>query len=212
MSEQRKKQVCALVIVLGIGAVAIDRLVIGAGATGPTDAMAQYAAPAASSTVGVASGARPAPIPPVEVALTDEKTLPRRMEKLAAERQLSADHMRDAFLAPASWQLVESPKPAPTAAPAGRPAPDQPESPAESAASAFERTYRLSTVLLNNQGGMAIVASTDGASKSRVIIVGQSLDGFTLDRVTATSAVFSQGEQTATLSLPLDAGPSAPDR
>jgi hypothetical protein len=100
------------------------------------------------------------------------------LDEFASDNSLQVDSVRDLFALPGTWR--EAPK----ATPAAPPDP----------AALFCRAHRLNAVVLDEQTSYILL-------DDRLMVPGQSLDGFTLVAVRARSAVFEREGRPVTLEL-----------
>jgi len=173
------------VLALALGGLALDRLVLDSGATGPGEASADESAPLATSPS--ATAATPAPQP----SLTNRAdTLAGRLERIAREEHFEPLQVDDAFRASPLWVK-----------PPAKSTEEKVKAPVNDA-DAFVAKHKLMAVITNSSGGAAIIGS-------QTVLVGRSVDGFTLVSVTKRSAVLEKGGQRVELALPEpSAGPS----
>jgi len=174
----------AVFVALGVALVAlvVDRLVLAPSATGP-----QPAAAAESPPGPAAAATQPptGPEAPPTAAETDPASpsagpppLASRLAAAAERFSLDPERLRDGFAPAPSW-LAELTEPPPSEPAEAAPEPETP-SPAE----AFREGHALTAVIMTQRGGSAVV-------NGRVVRLGQTVDGFTLVRLTRRSAVFA---------------------
>jgi hypothetical protein len=188
MSSTKQRKVYVAVLGLALGGLAVDRLVLDGGATGPRDAAAAIAAagapaPAAASPAGLNTLVSP--------AASRGPTLAARLEHIGKEHRLDPMCIDDAFRPSLAW-----PKPASPAAS------DRPKAAEVDPTQAFLKAHRLMAVVQNTTGGAAIV-------NGRTLTVGMEIDGFKLVRITRRSATFEREGRSIelTLATPGDAHP-----
>lgn len=194
MQLTKQQKIVAAVLALAVAAFITDRWVIGhevGDAVTAADAAAlRPAARPASPAVAAA--------PAAESAYGNVAGLAQRLENLrmtgaARGQPLNLEAVRDAFRPPAA--LVDSRK-------------------AESvdeladAARRFVDKHKLAAVIRRQSGrGVAIIEDKSSASGSLTVVVGQSLDGFTLVAVKDRVAILRRGPQRVELRLQDDANP-----
>lgn len=171
MNKQRK--ILLGVVVLGIAAVLVDRVVLSDGATDPASAQAGAFhlgdSPAAQPSRG-AVGGQPIAIPPAP-SVSDGPPISQRLRE--ARRASSQDPPRDAFTTEAAW-----------AKPRDREAVADPGQARSEAVRAFESRYRLLAVMGSGESGVALIRSLADQS-DHPLPVGGEIGGFKLLSVTA---------------------------
>ena len=177
MKLTRERKIYLAMLVVGLAALTLDRLT-----STPQSARAEDA-----STFVVERTDKPAPSGAPALAFGTEHSAvgPDLSVRLRAigERMGLESPSRDLFRAPASWAPRTAANPVPTTAPMADPF---------SPAGEFERSHRLTAVLLSDRQRHAVV---DG----KMVKPGQAIDGFMLISVTHDTAVFRAGAATAVL-------------
>ncbi len=156
--------------------VFVSILALGAGALLVDRAFLPGPKQAAAGTEPEAAGDAPAShaAPGESLPSPSRGGLAERLDDLAVARGPDPFAMRDAFALPQSWL-----------------AQNQPLGPA---AERFREAHRLTGVMLSEAGGYAVI---DG----RCLLVGQTLEGFTLVAVSERSAVLESGSDRVELEL-----------
>ena len=189
MNLSRSQKILIAVLGVGLGALAVDRLLLGGAATGPAQASAMPipGAPAPDGTAHAGAGDSSAAAPAT-------LSVAEQLRAVAAAEHLNGAVVPDAFEPSEQW--VPAPAPADNRSAARQ---------AESAADNFARSHPLSAVLTTPTGGWAMIAG-------QTVRVGQSVDGFTLVSVTEGAAVLERDGVRVELKLPLagDLGVSRP--
>jgi len=178
---QLTKQQTVLLAVLGLGAASllVDRVFIRSGVTTPQAAEAQ----ALSAPSGAAPSVQPAVSQTPQQFTT--QSIAANLDRLHAQHQYDLAAVPDALIPPPSWQpprADERSAPVPTA------------TSARDLAAIFAKHHQLQAVM---RSAGDVVALVDG----KPYIVGASLDGFTLQRVTQRSAVFAFKDVSVELTL-----------
>ena len=177
MKMTKERKIYLAMLVIGLVALVLDRLT-----SSPQNARAEDASSfvvertdksASSGGSTVATGAEHTAVGP---------DLSVRLRALGERMRLDS-HSRDLFRAPASWAPKTAVMPLATTAPVADPG---------SPAGEFERSHRLTAVLLSGRQRHAVV---DG----KMVRPGQAIDGFMLISVTHDTAVFRSGAATAVL-------------
>ncbi|MBL7140608.1 MAG: hypothetical protein ISS74_06830 [Planctomycetes bacterium] len=181
MTLTRSRKLCVAILGLALAALAVDRVFLASGTSGPKAAGASsLPAPDSADAAGASQDKKTLP------AADRPPTLAARLESAAEQFALAPTEMRDGFSIAETW-LAELQ--VPTAAHPPGPAEPQP-----SAAEAFAGRHTLTSVILTSQGGSAVI---DG----KVVPLGQAVDGFTLLRLTRESAVFGAAGEEVELRL-----------
>ncbi len=164
MTLSAKHKVYGAVLVVGVIAVTVDRvLILPDEAAADRPPSAHYAVtPPSTTAVASVSDNPPSSVSTVQAVIAD------RLEQLAASRGFDLQRVPNAFVPPTSWEVAETPE----SLPAGR-----------VAAETFMLTHVLTGVMAAGDGGYAII---DG----KTLFIGQVLDGFELLSVSDRSAVF----------------------
>jgi len=168
--------VAVAVLGLAIGALAVDRLILSAGAggsTGPSVALAGALLSMSEPAPAISHTYQDNPVP-------GGRDLPAQLEELARFQQLGLSVERDAFRIPESWMSELAPKEGPSAI----------LTPAE----AFAQNHHLEAVILAPDGGTAVI-------NGRCLSINERVSGFRLTSVTQDSAVLEAGEQRVVLRL-----------
>jgi len=176
--SSRERNVFIGILGLALAGLAVDRLFLGSGATGP----AQASAAAEAFAVDPASEA-------LEVELIDAEEEPEpftsalagRLEAFARNAGHEVGDLPDVFEPSPSWRSAPSSEGADTARPA-------------SAAETFRANHRLTAVMLSDSNPGAVV---DG----EFLRIGRELDGFVLRSVSERTAVFEADGEQAELTL-----------
>lgn len=174
----RQRKAYGLILALALAGLAVDRLVLDGGATGPQSAKALIDSPAGNAN-GVAKSPTDAAAP-----ATRATTLAGRLDQMARDKNLNLFEVDDAFRPSASWI-----KPAAAAVAAAEATP-------LSESEAFLKKHKLLALLNNSHGGAAII-------DSQTVVLGKQVDGFTLVGVTKRSAILEKDGQRVELSLPV---------
>ena len=180
------KRGIVLLGLLGLAAVAIvvDRLVQSAPAAAPQ--------PAAASSP-VSGAAHPAPARPATPTATgtpaatavQASAIADRLRRAGEGLDMDPMNLRDAFVPPESW-LARPPTPEGHAA--------APAAPVADSADRFVREHKLTSVLIDADGGIAVV-------NDKVLRVGQEIDGYRLVRLAPGTALFTGGDGGASVRL-----------
>jgi hypothetical protein len=202
MEARMQRKICGAVLTLAASAFGVDHWMIGSDAAASDGSSA---VPAAVASVSASPAApRPAgkPAPGAREAKERESTaassrsLAQRLQESADAEQLDLAVVPDAFRPSRLWEPPAPPAPpTPQAAlppPVARPDPgDQ-----------FRSRHKLTAVMQSGRdgGGMALI-------NGKMVLPGQSVDGFTLVEVRKHSAVLSAGEAVAELALEGAKGP-----
>jgi hypothetical protein len=193
-----ERKVCAGVLALAVVALGVDRLFLG-GATGPASASAAPVDPVLADPAVPGDAAPRAPIMGSTVPVA---------KQLAALETVARDI--DGFAPPSRWQKALADAQAAEAA-RGTAKPEVAEG-TDPDVKRFMR-HQLTAVLRSGSrpvGALIKVADeTAGHSSSRVVRVGEELDGFTMTDLDETTAKFAD---TATLSKSVDLGLAMGDR
>lgn len=174
----RQRKAYGLILTLALGGLAVDRLVLDGGASGPQSAEAVGGAPI-SRAVPVEANLKAEAANPA----TRASTLAGRLDRTAKEKNFDLLLVDDAFRPATSWI-----KPVVTVATAQAAAPI-------SETEAFAKKHKLLALLNNSHGGAAIIGS-------QTVVLGKQIDGFTLVGVSKRSAVLEKDGQRVELSLP----------
>lgn len=181
MKLTRERQIYAGLLVVAVGALLADQVFL---VDGPASADA-----APSSAAAMVQPVAAAAVPAVDARQFDFKvtelnaanSLALRLAAMARQHQLTAADVDNAFEPSVAWIATPiAPPPAPLPSP-GR---------------EFEARHKLTAVVTNARGGLAMV---DG----KPLEVGQELEQFVLIAVTPTTAMFRSGDATAVLQLNL---------
>lgn len=192
MNLSRKQTTYALILGLGLGALLIDRLVLGGGQTGPEDAAASVQAPSQSS----AGAARPDPTSdrPVTAGLSAGRpafTLAHDLKQIAQRQAIDPTDVRDAFRPAESWL---PPPPTSSNTPGGTDKPDD----LHVQAQAFKNAHQLFGVVASGPGGSAAIVN------NRTVKPGQSISGFKLVELGPRSATFAKESVRVTLTIQVE--------
>ena len=170
-----KHKIAGALCVLGLSAVAVDRVFIL-----PDQAAADRPPPEHYAAVERPSPSDESPeVAPVGSISTARAAIADRLEKVAQRRGFDLDRVPNAFVPPRSW-IVEKER---QGAPSSR-----------VTAEMFEATQVLTGVLAAGDRGYAII---DG----RTLFIGQRLDGFELISVSERSAVLESDVERIELML-----------
>jgi hypothetical protein len=178
MKMTRERKIYLAMLVTGLAALVLDRLTAG-----PQNARAQddpSSFVVERTDKSLSSGAPTVTGGAEHTAIGPDLSV--RLRSLG-ERFAVDSQYRDPFRAPSSWAPRSAAVPLPATVPVSDPA---------SPAGEFERSHRLTAVLLSDRQRNAVV---DG----KMIKPGQAIDGFTLISVTHDTAVFRAGAATAVL-------------
>jgi len=173
MKLNRSRIIVLALLAVAAVALLVDRLLLAPSATGPKQALG--ASGTTPATTGVQESA----------SAIDGDARPRfadRLRATAEQCELDPAGMRDGFTPAEAWlkELVAAPPPAES-----DPAPPAGPSPGD----LFAQQHTLTSVIMTRSGGSAVV---DG----KVVPLKQTVDGFTLVRLTRDAAVFeAAGEQ-----------------
>lgn len=129
MKLTKSHKVYLLVLGLAATGLAVDRLFLGPGQTGPAPAQAVPSAPAASPSV--------APAQATAAAATTLPSVAARLAELARREDLDPASVPEAFVPPKSWTVQAAAK--------------------ASAAQAFAQTHRLTSIVFSAQSGSVTV-------------------------------------------------------
>jgi len=179
MTLTRSRKIILAVLALAVAALLADRLFL----SGTSEPKRAAASPATTETppaaVEPASPESEGTAPAQEAPL-----LARRLQAIAEQLELDPARLRDGFTLPKAWlEELQEPPPA-----------SQEAEPEESPAVRFAEQHTLTSVILTSGGGSAVV---DG----KVVPMGQAVDGFTLVRLTRSTAVFEAGGEQVELRL-----------
>ena len=163
MTLSVKHKVYGAVLVVGVIAVTLDRVVILPDQAAAGRLPSEHYAVVQPATTPAAS---PSQSPAGSIS-TAGAVIADRLNEMAVTRGFDLQHVPNAFVPPKSWEVTETPP----SRPAGR-----------VAAETFELTHVLTGVMAAGGGGYAII---DG----KTLFIGQELDGFELIRVSQRSAV-----------------------
>ena len=189
MKMTRQRKVYAAVLLLGVGALAADKIFFSPPSTAAQDPSAMLLASTPHSPAPAAKHA----VQPKEANLLGLGALADRMRKVAESERLDLGDSADVFRAPASWIQQKQSHEASQAT-------TQPDPGA-----IFRDRHHLAAVLRSTHGGIAVLDATSG-SKGRAIRIGQTLDGFKLIAVGERSATFASASGRVELELPADVG------
>ncbi len=181
MTLTRSRKMILAILALAVAALVTDRLFLSGG-TGPQRASASPAA--AETRSGAAAPASPETEPPAPAQKGPR--LATRLQAIAEQLDLDAAGARDAFTLPPAWLNELQDPPTASQEPEPEPEPDP--------AARFAEHHTLTSVILTADGGSAVV---DG----KVVPMGQAIDGFTLVRLTRSTAVFEADGQQVELRL-----------
>jgi hypothetical protein len=162
MQPQTRKKVLAVVVALGLTAVALDRLMLSD----------QGPAPAAAAPVVKPAGQTTLVAPLRSSDATPHHRLTQRLDELDHEGDTSP--IADVFVVPADWHAVP---PAEVQTPVGPAA-------GPSAAERFSRAHTLQAVVLPDRGAAAAIIN------GRVVRLGDEVAGYRLMRVEPGTAMF----------------------
>jgi hypothetical protein len=167
MKLSRERKILVAVLSTGLMGLAVDRLFLGSGETGPNTASAS------SLPIAVANGG-PATLPTLMTTHFTGPSLADRLTQAADRFGADPQTAREAFAPAESWvgQAAAAPQ-----ASAPRPA----------AADRFYQQHKLMAVMADGDNALAIV---DG----KPIAIGQKLDEFQLVEVRQRVAVFASGQ------------------
>lgn len=190
MQLTKQQKLYAAVVGLAVGAFGFDRFVLGPPADGgaavaaapqPARAPVRRVAPqAATPAAGTATTASATTAGNTQ-GVAPTGTLAARLRQVAAGQKLDLRNVGDAFRPSVAW-IGARRQPAPAAGPFD-------------AAREFQNTHRLTAVMKQAGGGIAIIDKT-------TLAVGQSIDGFRLVAVKDRSAVLRRGTDRVELRLP----------
>lgn len=175
--------VYGFVLGFALVALAVDRLILSDGATGPQSAAA--ADEFVSDETSPASASKP--MMAASPGAVQAPSLANRLQNLAQERKLILTDVEDAFRPNLNWVGVARPEVVPVASTKPQVGLSEVES--------FKSRHRLMAVLQNSEGGAAIVGN-------HTILIGQNIEGFRLVSLTKRSAVFEKDQARVELSLP----------
>ena len=176
----KERKLLLALLGLGLGAVALDRLVLGAGS--PATSADAYAIDHAEAPVGASE------VPAVVRVSTAENSIRRRLEEAAGRAGVEPGVTRDAFEAPACW------RPAEAEAPAEEPA-------ATEAHRRFSERYTLGAVVGKGEKGFATLRGPSLPRGHATIYVGQSIEGHRLVALIERTAVFEGPDGRVVLEL-----------
>ena len=179
------KQRIVLLGLLGLAGVAfaVDYLILPAPAAAPKPAAASSPLPARPIGPG-APAARPASAPPAATA-APASTLADRLRRAGEGLDMDPMNLKDAFVPPESWLARPQTPAGPAAAPAA---------PVADSADQFVHEHKLTSVLIDSDGGIAIV-------NDKVLRVGQEIDGYRLVRLAPGTALFTSGDGSVNVRL-----------
>ena len=175
MKLTTKHKVYGVVVVLGLGAIGVDRVfVLPSGAAAQRPSSASFAV-VRSTSEGAAE------VPPQASPLsTGRAAIAERLDQLAEQGGYDLERVPSAFARPTGWPEATQP--------VGKGA-------GLTNAAAFEQRHTLNAVMAAAGGGYAII-------NGRTLFIGQELDGFELILVSDRSAVFEANGTRAELVLP----------
>lgn len=197
MQLTRQQKIYAGVLGLALAAFAFDRFILGPGDDSGADAA--IASPASRRTpsqraprpqarvaavapaTGVTTAAVAAAPPGTASSAAPVNTLAVRLQEVARAQSLDPGRVSDAFRPSVKW--VGAPRQVTTTAEL------------RDAARDFQMRHRLTAVMKQTAGGLAIIDKT-------TVVVGQTYDGFRLVAVKDRSAVLRRGNQKVELRLP----------
>lgn len=170
MSLTGKQKAYGAVLIVGVAALAVDRMFLQ-----PEQTVAGRLPPEHYALSRPAGTPDPGPESRLAASVSNPRAVVAdRLEELARTRGLDLERVPDAFIPPTEWLTVETPE----VRPASR-----------MSAETFVRTHVLTGVMAAAGGGYAIV---DG----KTLFIGMKLDGFTLVGVSERSAILeSDGEK-----------------
>lgn len=183
--SSRERNVFIGILGVALTGLAVDRVFLGSGATGPAAASAaaeEFAVDPFSDLLEVELAEAADEPEPLTSALAG------RLEAFTRSGEHELGDLPDIFEPSASWRSAPSSEGAVAARPA-------------SASEAFQAAHRLNAVMLSDSKPGAVV---DG----RFLTIGQDLDGFVLTSVSERSAVFKAENEQAELAL--DPQPQSP--
>jgi hypothetical protein len=176
--SSRERNVFIGILGVALTGLAVDRVFLGSGATGPAAASAAAEAYAVDpSSDGIELEITDADAQPVSLT----SALAGRLEEFARSGGQEPGDLPDVFEPSVSWQGAS----VSDGAVASRPL---------NASEAFQAAHRLNAVMLSNSNPGAVV---DG----EFLRIGQGLDGFVLTSVNERSAVFEGENEQAELAL-----------
>ncbi|MEX2670996.1 MAG: hypothetical protein WD294_02675 [Phycisphaeraceae bacterium] len=185
MNRQRKIYVALLMTALA--ALAVDRLLLEAGASGPTEA---EATPAVVETRVIDENLDRINrvIAHADAAVAEmggEHGLAMQLSRVAEERRLAKQALANPFAVPAHWQPAEA------RATPGESSTPQTIDPAEE----FRNEHQLQAVMQQREGGgIAII-------NGRPIGIGEGVGSFVLTRLRGREATLERGEVSVTLTI-----------
>jgi len=175
LSKKRKVYVCVLGLAVLI--LLVDRVFLGPAGLAPEEASA---GPVGTSSSAAAVGKSATTGAPQAAEPAPEQSIVVRLRALG-QAQTDTAAVRDAFRPSPSWLAEMRPS-------RGGEASGRSDAPRRSF------NHRLMAVMMDGQGGLAII---DG----KCLRVGQTMDGFTLVRLSKSSAVLEAGGQKVKLRL-----------
>lgn len=194
MKLTRERKIYAGLLAVAAVALLADQLFF---ADGPAAAQAGSAALVVAPAPVDHPAAMPAATPGIDLGQVDlqltelntANSLAHRLAAVARQHDLRVNEVGNAFEPSAQWVAAPPPPQAPVELPSTR-------------GRDFEARHKLTAVVVNARGGLAMV---DGAP----LKVGEQVEGFVLVSVMPTSAMFRSGDVEAVLELKLP-GDSVP--
>ena len=178
MKITRERKIYVAAAGVGLAALAGDQLLFAEAAPTVSEQPAVTAG-AAGSAPALSVSELKALIEPLEPA--SDRSLAARMRRVGRARGIEGDHVgRDPFVVPEGW-ITQAAAPEPAAQSTARP-------------DNFADSHQLMGVMPNARVACAVV---DG----NPVMVGQSVDGYTLEKVLVRSVLFSKGSRRVELHL-----------
>lgn len=175
MKLNKERKIYVALLVLGLGAFALDRMFSG------TDAAATPDAPLAQVPTKADLLGRTPPSPSTADGRSEAISLAARLKATSEAQRLSKTPLTDAFQVPPRWAAAYKTAEQPTARPL-------------TVVERFQQSHKLNAVMVGGRRSRAIL---DGATVS----VGQVFDGFKLVDVTERLAVLESGSERVTLKI-----------
>jgi hypothetical protein len=188
VSLTTRQKILLGIVILGIGAVLIDRLLLDSGASGPRSAAASVVTSMPDVVPVTAMVGEAAPTATTDMSPSfDGPFLAERLAMYASENDVLPQHVADIFTPSNTWCNTETVAPGP----AGKDGDEQ-------AVSNFIKNYTLGSVLVSDGNGVAVI-------NGKPVLVGQRVKGFELVQITGNAAVFTQNGGEQQVKLVLDA-------
>jgi len=187
MALTKERKVIIAVLGLAVGALVVDRFLLGSSVSGPAEARATQPAVATEPLAAVSSAATGLPAAEDDPGVAAQVALAERLDQIQQAGGFTLTDLPDAFSGLAGPESGEDdPEP-------------QPQTEAREIET-FQRTHRLMAVAASDRGQMAII-------NGRTVLVGQSVDGFKLLSVAERSVVL--GKDAARVQLKIDPPPQS---